>query len=150
MIYTKMKDIESYRGIHENLDKAIYFIMNCDLTTLIIGRNEIFKEDVFINRFNYQTLPIEDASFEAHENYLDIHLLLSGKERICISDMDNMKIKGRDVANDSIDCEGFIEQQINMEPGDVLIAFPMDAHMVKVESSGSCTVEKAVVKVRWH
>ena len=148
MIYTKMKYIESYRGIHKNLDIAIDFLMDCDLKTLIMGRNEVEEDQVFINRFNYQTLSIEDTSFEAHEEYLDIHLLLSGKERIGISDMANMKITGIDTANDSVDCEGLIEQQLYMEPGDVLIAFPQDAHMVKIESSGICTVEKAVVKVR--
>lgn len=150
MIYTKMKYLESYRGIHENLDKAIAFLKECDLKTLIIGRNEIDGDNVFINRFDYQTMPMNETSFEAHEKYLDIHLLLSGRERIGISDMANMKITGRDDVNDGIDCEGTIEQLIHMEPEDVLIAFPQDAHMVKIEASGTCTVEKAVVKVRWH
>lgn len=148
MIYTKMMYIESYRGIHENLDKAIDFLRNCDLKTLSMGRNVVDDDQVFINRFNYQTLPMEEASFEAHEKHLDIHLLLSGKERIGISDMAHMKITGRDIVNDGIDCEGPMEQQFYMEPGDVLIVFPEDAHMVKLEASGSCTVEKAVIKVR--
>lgn len=33
-----------------------------------------------------------------------------------------------------------------MTPGDVLIAFPEDAHMVKIQWEGACPVEKAVVK----
>jgi biofilm protein TabA len=147
MIYTKMKNIEAYRGIHINLDTAIDFILNHDLKTLTMGRNDVDGEKVFINRFNYQTIPTELGFFEAHEKHLDIHLLLSGRERIGISDIANMTIKNRDVGNDGVDCEGPLEQTINMEPGDVLIAFPHDAHMVKLESSGSCTVEKAVVKV---
>lgn len=150
MIYTKLNYIETYRGLHENLDKAIDFLIKSDLKTLTLGRNAVDDDQVFINRFNYQTIPMEEASFEAHESHLDIHLLLSGKERIGISDMAHMKITGRDIVNDGIDCEGLVEQQIYMEPGDVLIVFPQDAHMVKVEASGSCTVEKAVVKVLWQ
>ncbi|KAE9631194.1 YhcH/YjgK/YiaL family protein [Defluviitalea raffinosedens] len=149
MIYSKMKYIETYRGIHPNLDKAIDFLLETDLKTLSLGRNEVDGDKVFINRFNYQTIPIEEGAFEAHEKYLDIHLLISGKERIAISDMSCMTIKSKDTIKDGIDCEGPIDQLIFMEPGDVLIAFPHDAHMVKLESSGICEVEKVVVKVLW-
>ena len=150
MIYTKLKYIQDYKGINTNLDKAIDFILNTDLKTLTKGRNEVDGDKVFINRFDYQTMPIEEAAFEAHEKYLDIHLLISGRERIAISDMADMTVKSKDIINDGIDCEGHIEQLINMKPGDVLVAFPHDAHMVKVELLGTCTVEKAVVKVLWQ
>lgn len=148
MIYTKMEYLDSYLGIHTNLDKAITFLKTCDLGTLSMGRNEVDGDQVFINRFHYNTMPLEQAAFEAHEKHLDIHLLLSGRERIGISDMAHMQETGRDEINDGIDCAGDAEQIICMAPGDVLIAFPEDAHMVKVELDGSCLVEKAVVKVR--
>ena len=149
MIYTRMKYIEAYRGISANLDKAIDYLINTDLKNLIMGRNEIDGDRVYVNRFDYQTIPIEETAFEAHERYLDIHLIISGRERIGISDMANMTAFSKDILNDGIDCKGEIEQLINMEPGDVLIAFPHDAHMVKIESQGSCLVQKAVVKVLW-
>ncbi len=38
-------------------------------------------------------------------------------------------------------------QKPEVEPGKVLIAFPEDAHMVKIQWGESCPVEKAVVKV---
>ena len=41
-----------------------------------------------------------------------------------------------------------METKIPMEPGKVLIVFPEDAHMVKIENNGPVNVEKAVVKVR--
>lgn len=148
MIYTKMEYLDSYLGIHANLDKAIAFLKNSDLRTLSMGRNQVDGDQVFINRFNYETMPLEKAAFEAHEKHLDIHLLLSGRERIGISDMAHMKETGKDEVNDGIDCTGEAEQMLCMAPGDVLIAFPEDAHMVKVELDGSCLVEKAVVKVR--
>lgn len=148
MIYTKMEYLDSYVGIHVNLDKAIGFLRNCDLRSLSMGRNEVDGDQVFINRFNYDTMPIESAAFEAHEKHLDIHLLLSGRERIGISDTARMQVTGRDEVIDGIECVGPAEQILRMAPGDVLIAFPEDAHMVKVELDGSCQVEKAVVKVQ--
>ena len=68
-------------------------------------------------------------------------------ERIGIADRASMRETDRDEANDGIALEGAAEQYVSMEPGDVLIAFPEDAHQVKVESGGSCQVQKAVVKV---
>ena len=102
---------------------------------------------IFINRFGYETKPAWEASFEAHDQYLDIHLVIAGRERIGIADRASMRETDRDEANDGIALEGAAEQYVSMEPGDVLIAFPEDAHQVKVESGGSCQVQKAVVKV---
>lgn len=35
-----------------------------------------------------------------------------------------------------------------MHPGDVLVVFPEDVHMVKVQLNGEAHVQKAVFKVR--
>lgn len=148
MIYTTMKDLKSYLGISENLDKAIRFLETCDLHALSMGRNEVEGSQVFINRFHYETIAEEAGAFEAHEQHLDIHLLLSGRERIGIGQLSLMEETGRDEENDGIDLKGTAEQFLLMEPGRVLIAFPEDAHMVKIQWGETCLVEKAVVKVR--
>lgn len=148
MIYTTMKDLRSYYGISENLDKAIRFLETCDLRSLSMGKNEIEGNQVFVNRFNYETIAEEAGAFEAHEKHLDIHLLLSGRERIGIGQFSSMEETKRDEENDGIDLKGTAEQFLLMEPGKVLIAFPEDAHMVKIQWGEKCLVEKAVVKVR--
>ena len=35
-----------------------------------------------------------------------------------------------------------------MRPGDILIVYPEDVHMVKVQLDGACQVKKAVFKVK--
>ena len=147
MIYTKIKYLDHYRGICPNLDRAIEYLAGCGLASLKPGRNEVDGDRIFINRFGYETKPAWEASFEAHDQYLDIHLVIAGRERIGIADRAAMRETDRDEANDGIALEGAAEQYVSMEPGDVLIAFPEDAHQVKVESGGSCQVQKAVVEV---
>lgn len=147
MIYTKFKYLKTLQGLNENLDKAIDYLKGFNLNDLVMGRNEVDGDRIFINRFRYETKPVEQTVFEAHEKYLDIHLLLSGTERIGISDIADMEVIRKDEANDGIDCRGPVQQMINMKPGDVLIAFPEDAHMVKIQCADICQVEKAVVKV---
>ena len=101
-----------------------------------------------MNRFHYTTMPQEEAAFEAHEVYADIHLLAEGREYIGVTPIEKLTVTKVDREADNIECHGPVEVKIPMEPGKVLIVFPEDAHMVKIENGGAVKVEKAVVKVR--
>ncbi len=148
MIYTDMEHLGRYRGITPALDTAIAYLLEHGLEGLTGGRNEVDGENVYINRFAYTTMPEAETAFEAHRLYADIHLLAEGEEYIGITPMERMTITGEDPATDGIDCTGETEALFPMEPGKVLIAFPEDAHRVKINRGGPCHVEKAVVKVR--
>ncbi len=148
MIYTDLANLEHYRGMGAQLDTAISYLKSHSLEELKPGRNEVDGDNVFINRFSYETMPEEKAAFEAHEYYADIHLVLSGREKIGVTDMSLMTVTAVDRDTDSVDCCGPVENLLNMHPGKVLIVFPEDAHKVKIEAGEPCRVEKAVVKVR--
>lgn len=147
MIYTDLKNLERYVGIGKNLDTAIRYLKEHSLEDLSLGRNEVDGDNVFINRFAYETMEEEKAEFEAHELYGDIHLVLSGEEYIGISDLECMEITSIDKETDSVFCKGKTQNRLYMEPGKVLIAFPEDAHKVKIKTGSSCHVEKMVAKV---
>ena len=148
MIYTDMEHLDRYRGICPQLDTAIDYLLENGLELLVPGRNEVDGEDVFVNRFHYTTMPQEEAAFEAHEFYADIHLLAEGREYIGVTTIERLTVTKVDREADNIECHGPVEAKIPMEPGKVLIVFPEDAHMVKIENGGAVKVEKAVVKVR--
>ena len=148
MIYTEIKYLDNYRGIRKSLDTAIEFLKNHSLDELKAGRNDVDGEEVFINRFGYETMPEEKAAFEAHEFYADIHLVLSGKEWIGVTDINKMNVTAVDKVTDSVDCDGPVENRLFMTPGKVLIVLPEDAHKVKIAVDSPERVEKAVVKVK--
>ena len=148
MIYAEISDLSKYYGLSENLDTAIRFLEKCDLSTLVPGRNEVDGDKVFINRFGYETMPEEQAFFEAHEDYADIHLLLSGEEKIGVSDPRFLREFDRNPADDFIGYHGEVESFNHMTRNKFLVAFPGEAHMVKVQYADSTRVEKAVVKVK--
>ena len=56
MIYTDMNNLEHYRGMAPNLDTAIDFLKSHALSELQAGRNDVDGENVFINRFGYETM----------------------------------------------------------------------------------------------
>lgn len=148
MIYTKRKYIERYLGQSESLDAAIRHLLSADLARLTKGRNEIDGDQAFVNRFDYQTMPPEQAIWEGHAEYADMHILLCGHEKIGVTNAQALKVIARKPEEDFIGYEGPVEVWLPMTPEDVLIVYPEDAHMVKVIDGESTLVEKACYKFK--
>ena len=90
MIYTNMSQIERYLGLSAPLDTAIRYLKEADLTKLVMGRNEVDGDNVFINRFDYDTLPQDAAAWEGHLQYADLHVVLSGQEQMGVGPLEEM------------------------------------------------------------
>ncbi|MEG1549136.1 MAG: YhcH/YjgK/YiaL family protein [Ruthenibacterium sp.] len=148
MIYIERTEIAQYYGISKNLDIALRYLQAHDFKTLMQGRNEVDGDAVYINRFDYTTMPEKDAFYEAHEQYADIHVLLSGEEKILVANTETLTETGRDAASDFIGYKGDAEAVFNMQPQKILIVFPNEAHMVKVQLHAASAVQKAVMKVK--
>ena len=148
MIYAKKKDLYRYLGLSGEMDTAIRYLQTADLRTLVKGRNEIDGDNVFVNRFDYQTMPQDNAIWEGHIRYADIHVLLSGCEKIGVSNVAMLTETVRKPEEDFVGFEGAVQSWFPMTTEDILIVFPEDIHMVKVMDGESTLVEKACFKVR--
>lgn len=148
MIYTTKENLHRYLGISRTLDTAIRYLLSADLAELVKGRNEVDRDQVFINRFDYQTMEPELAIWEGHAAYGDIHVLLSGREKIGVSDTASLTATVRKPEEDFIGYEGPVQAWLPMDAETVLIVFPEDAHMVKVMDGEPTLVEKACFKFK--
>lgn len=148
MIYAKKKDLNRYLGLSQEMDTAIRYLQTADLRSLQKGRNEIDGDNVFVNRFDYQTMPQENAIWEGHIRYADIHVLLSGNEKIGVSNVNMLTETVRKPDEDFVGFEGAVQSWCPMTTEDILIVFPEDIHMVKVMDGESTLVEKACFKVK--
>lgn len=147
MIIGKIKDLNRFKGLNENLDKAIDFILNNNLLSLQEGRNEIDGNNVFLNRFSYTCMEEKDCFLEGHNDYLDIHLVLEGQELLGYTDISELtSVTKYDPKEDFIKYEGPVHTYCKSVVGDFIITFPEDAHMPKI-SINNDFVEKAVCKV---
>lgn len=146
LIYCRKEALSRYLGLSENLDIAIHYLLTHDLSELKPGKNIIQGDAVFINRFEYDTET--DPITEAHLRYTDIHAVLSGEETVATADIRMMTETERREDEDYIGLTGPFQCMHTMRAGDVLIAFPEDAHSPKrISGTGTCHVQKAVVKV---
>ncbi len=130
------------------MDTAIRYIQTADLSALVKGRNEVDGDQVFINRFDYQTMPQDQAIWEGHAQYADIHVLLSGHEKIGVTNAAALTQIVSKPEEDFFGFEGDVEVWFPMTTEDILIVFPEDVHMVKVMDGASTLVQKACFKVR--
>lgn len=148
MIYTKKENLTRYLGLSAEMDTAIRYLQSADLRSLVKGRNEIDGSNVFVNRFDYQTMPQEKAIWEGHIQYADIHVLLSGNEKIGVTNVNLLTETVRKPEEDFVGFSGEVMSWFPMTTEDILIVFPEDIHMVKVMDGESVLVEKACFKVK--
>lgn len=148
MIYAKRKNLDRYLGLSESLNAAIHYLQTADLTQLHKGRNEIDGDQAFVNRFDYQTMPDDQAIWEGHIQYGDIHVLLSGQEKIGVSNVNSLTKTVSKPEEDFVGFEGDVQVWLPMTTEDILIVYPEDIHKVKVINGESTLVEKACFKFK--
>lgn len=134
--------------MNSNLDAAIRHLLSADLSQLHEGRNDIDGDRAFVNRFGYQTVPQEQAIWEGHIEYADIHVLLSGYEKIGVANAEALKMVLQKPDEDFIGYEGGVDVWFPMTTEDILIVYPEDVHKVKVINGDSSLVEKACYKFK--
>ena len=148
MIYTKKKNLSRYLGQSKSLDAAIRAILNSDPEQLSMGRNDIDGDNAFVNRFDYDTMPQEQALWEGHIAYGDVHVLLGGHEQIGVSNVERLTETVRKEQEDFVGFQGPVETWFTMTPEDVLIVYPEDIHMVKVADGDTAHVRKCCYKFK--
>ena len=81
MIADTIKNIEKYRGLSKNLDTAIAFLKEYDLSSLPDGKTVVDEARVFVNVMEADLREAEGAAYEYHKKYADIQINLDGSER---------------------------------------------------------------------
>ena len=148
MILAKNETARDYLGIHPNLDLALERITPAFLDTLGDARVDIVPGEVWCTKFTYETIPDADSFFEAHEKFLDIHMMLEGSERVEISDPKDLAFLRSEPENDFYAYEGCGRHKLVLAPGDFLVVWPGDAHKIKMFVDAPATVTKAVFKIK--
>ena len=109
---------------------------------------EILPGEVWCTKFTYETIPDQESFFEAHEKFLDIHMMLSGSERVEISAPADLEQFRSEPQNDFFAYRGEGYHKLVLAPGDFLVVWPQDAHKIKMQLGEPETVTKAVFKIK--
>ena len=146
MIYGNIAYADRYASLHPLLPQLFAYVKSHDLLHTPMGKIVLDGDKLFINNVNPECLSEEKQVLEVHRRYIDVHILLEGKERVGWRNTDDCK----DVAHpydEAGDFATFFEKPttyIDMMPNDFLIVFPEDAHAPII---GSGKIRKAIAKV---
>lgn len=149
MLTTNITLADKYDYLSEKFQKAYHFLKTEDLNALPIGVIEIDGRDLFASVQEYDTIPWEESTFEAHNQYFDLQYIVSGKELFGYIKRENLtETAPYDSKNDYVlfhepECCG----KILLEAGDFAIVPPEDAHKPKCMAGSSCRVRKIVIKI---
>lgn len=148
MILDNVKNIKLY-NLDGNFKTAFDFIVKTDLNTLPVGKTEVDGKNVYVAVSEYLT-KLDEGDFEAHDNYADIQIILSGNEimdwcerKDCFNTTEYNAEK--DVVKMNTNAS---YTRLKVKTGQFAIFFPEDAHRPNMSDGEQKQIKKAVVKVK--
>ena len=148
MIYGNCQHIWKYKGLLQRLDLVIDYVRSHDLESMEPGYYPIQENDVWLRISDNQTKPECDAVYEAHDQFLDVHMVVKGQEVILCAFRGSMDgVAEVFPERDLILFQGK-GQPIILSDWEYLILFPDDVHAPSICVSTPGPVRKALFKVR--
>lgn len=146
MIVAALSDRERYYSTHELFHEAFDYAM-ANYHLLEEGRHVVVKDKIDLIIANNDLRDRNEAPLEAHREYIDIQIVLSGTESYGVRDRNRCgtSCDGYDSERDIEFFEDKFENLITLHEGDFAVFFPEDAHAPLI---GEGKVKKAILKIR--
>ncbi|AWO00351.1 hypothetical protein DLD77_00830 [Chitinophaga alhagiae] len=115
------------------------------------GKFDIIGDDVFAFVQHYETLPVEAGKIEAHDQYLDIHVPLSGSERVYFSALEALVLLEdfRPASDDLLFAfDAAKASSFELTPRHFALFLPGEGHMTRIQTGPApAAIKKAVIKI---
>ena len=146
MIIDRLENISMYRIIP---DHAVEFIKSLP-KDIALGRYELIDAD-YANVEEYNTKLVSDGKFESHNNYIDVQILLNGREKIYYTSTSEVSVDvpynaEKDIMFYSENVEK--SDYVTLDGTNFAMIFPHEAHAPQVAADGVSKVKKLVVKIK--
>jgi YhcH/YjgK/YiaL family protein len=147
MIIDSVLSLERYFSMCPKFEEVFRFLRQQDLESLAEGRYEIEGDEIYAMITDKLGKKVEDAMLEVHDSYIDIQILLRGQESMGYLDRRFCKEvhSPYDAAKDITFYKDTPEVFFTLEPGNMVIFFPYDAHAPMI---GTDIIRKIVIKIR--
>lgn len=147
MILTNLQNTARIEGLHPRFKMLFDYVKSHDILHMECGRIELDGDNLFINNVNPECMPAEKQVLEVHRDYIDVQILLEGRETMGWKALDDVseEIKPYDPEGD---CALYTDRPtswLHLVPGQVAIFFPEDAHAPVI---GEGKIRKMIAKVK--
>lgn len=149
LIYGRLEDEERYSFLDDKIKRCLRFARETNLAEFTPGTHTIEGEEVFVNIVEYQTCPQEERIWEAHKDYIDLHMVLRGEERMHLNATARMEQGDYVPEEDFLPLKGTLACEAVLGPGDFLLCYPEDGHKTAVwDGKTPADIKKAIFKIR--
>lgn len=147
MIFGKLEDLHKYVPTHGHHPFFAELLKKMEATPEATGKYEI-DEHIYYFRFDYTTKPEQEALWEAHRKYIDIHITIEGAEEILCNHISEMNPTNEyQTEGDYQLFEGKPAVRIQNSRGYFVLFEPHDVHKTAVQIEQAAPLKKFVVKV---
>ncbi len=149
MILDRRENALQYLGMSRELDAALRFVAQLQPERLEVGaRASLLGEDVYYS-VGEPTLTHRDMTFEYHLRFADVHVPITGTERIALCPAST---RPEDTAYDAQKDVGFFAGNavniVDVPAGWFCLCLPDDAHVPCMCKSEERAILKVVVKAK--
>ena len=147
MILSNLQNTERIEQLHPLFKEVFDYVKSHDLLHTECGRIELRGDELFINNANPTLIPAEKQVLELHRDYIDIQILLEGKERMGWKAIDDLQEEVQPYDKQK-DCALYSDRPttyVDLVPGEFVIFFPEDPHAPII---GEGKVRKLIAKVK--
>ena len=123
MIFGNIQNLEEYPFLEEQIKECFAYAKEHELASYEKGSHEIDGERLFVNVVEYTTTTASERFWEAHRQYLDLHLMLHGTEQIDLNFIENMDLKEFVEKDDFLPMDGEKNSSVTLRDGDFLICY---------------------------
>ena len=118
-------------------------------TDLSPGKQEDIGNGIRCTISSYETVEEDQAFWEAHKCYIDVHYVIEGQERVSVCSLAEAEIGSYHPERDYLEVTGIPTIDIKATAGTVLCLFPNDVHRTRVQISSikSNRIMKAIFKI---
>ena len=147
MITDTIRNLSMYSATVPYVNEIVEFINHVDIQALEAGRHEINDGPCYALIFEYKTKPYEQRFIEAHRKNIDLHMVLSGTERIGVRNINDCILGEYIDEHDYLEAKGELDMW-RVEAGNFAILFPHEAHATAIaDVTAGELIKKMVVKI---
>ncbi len=144
MIYDSLTHIHNYRGLGD-VYTALQFLATTDFSAMELGRYEL-SDSIYYMVQEYDTAP--KTVSEAHKAYIDIQLIVSGREVIGVAPIECDKQLVEEKPEKDVWKYTCDTQPITLADGQFMVLYPEDIHMPGATLGAPVHCRKVVAKVK--
>lgn len=139
---------KQYHANQSLWDKAFAFMAQSDLATLPPEKYALDGDQAYAIITEASSKTFDQSAWEAHEQYLDIQYVISGRERIGVAPISAATVTKP--YDESKDYANYIAEGTYYEatPDTFFLFFPADVHRPNIKEEGFDIVKKLVIKIK--